>query len=108
MNLRTFGALFLLLASVNSSPFYEIKDKLLIGEQTIDMQAYDPESPFNGDFVKKGDIYQVRNGLLCFADSFDEYASKCFKNITNSAESWVRLYTVSFSYSLSFKSMISC
>ena len=89
MNLRTFGALVLLFAGVNSSPFYAIKDKLLIGEQAVDMQAYDPESPFNGDFIKKGDIYQVRNGVVCFADSFDDFTNKCFLNITNSAESWV-------------------
>mgnify|MGYP006213437745 CR=1 FL=1 len=78
MNHRTLGALFLLFASVNCSPFYVIKDKLLIGQQSLDMDAYDPESPFNGDFIKKGNVYEVRQGLVCLADTFDEYTDKCF------------------------------
>lgn len=52
MNLRNFGALILLFAGVNSTPFYAMKDKLLIGEKSIDMDPYDPESPFNSEFVK--------------------------------------------------------
>ena len=78
MNHRTLGALILLFAGVNSSPFYVIKDQLLIGQQNIDMDAYDPESPFNGDFIKKGDIYNVRHGLTCLADSFTEFETNCF------------------------------
>ena len=78
MNHRTLGALILLFASVNSSPFYEIKDKLFIGKQKLDLDAYDPESPFNGDFVKKGDIFEVRQGLICVADTYTDFRSKCF------------------------------
>jgi len=80
MNLRTLGALILLLKYVNSSPFYVIKDKLLFGEQqtALDMQAYDPESPFDGDFIKKGNIYEVRQGLICAADSFEKFTTDCF------------------------------
>lgn len=95
MNLRTsLGALILLFAGVNCSPFYEIKDKLLIGEQTIDMDAYDPESPFNGDFIKKGNIYEVRQGLICLADSFADFTSKCFLNKDYREQSWVSIYLV--------------
>ena len=57
------------------------------------MQPYDPESPFDGDFVKKGDIFEVHNGLICVVDSFTEFESKCFKNLTNNLDHWVRLNT---------------
>lgn len=57
MNLRNLGALFLLFTIVNSTPFYEINDLILIGQQRLDFTPYDYEGPFEGDFIKKGDIY---------------------------------------------------
>src|SRR5687768_9385258 len=89
MNLGTLGALFLLFAIVNSTPFYVIKDDLLVGDNRIDMQAYDPESPFNGDFVKKGDIYTVRPGKICLADSFTKFTEDCLNIKTNNLEPFV-------------------
>jgi hypothetical protein len=71
MNLKVLGALGVLFAGVNSTPFYAIKDDLLIGETRVPMQAYDPESPFNAEFVKKGDIYDVRTGVMCIAETYE-------------------------------------
>lgn len=89
MNLRTLSAsLSLLFAGVNSTPFYEVKNTLFFGNRSMDMQAYDPESPFNSEFVKKGDLYTINEGLICFADSFKDFETNCFKNLTNNH--WVR------------------
>lgn len=82
----------ILIATIQSSPFYDINSELMIGHGVvIKMKSLVEESPFNMKFISDGSIDETYSGIICFADSYTDFLDNCTSIDHNNG--WVRYLT---------------